>query len=148
MTLQVEKVGHLVLRVRNLDDAVAFYRDVLGVKDVARGDFGEGPMAFLSTGNSHHDLALLEASEVGNRRTSRLHHFALKVGDTMADLLAAKDHLEAVGVPVHTAIDHRVSQSIYTSDSDGNLIELYVDADDEAWRDDPSLVARADPLVL
>ena len=148
MTLRVEKVGHLVLRVRNIENAVAFYTDVLGLNDVARGDFGEGAMAFLSTGNSHHDLALVESSELGSRRSSRLHHFALKVGDALGDLVAARDHLEGVGAPVHGAMDHRVTQSIYTADPDGNLIELYVDADDQAWRDDPSLVAHADPLVL
>jgi catechol 2,3-dioxygenase len=46
------------------------------------------------------------------------------------------------------ALDHRVSQGLYVSDPDGNLIELYVDADDELWHDDPSVVANSDPLTL
>src|SRR5688500_18772010 len=103
-------------------------------------------MAFLSTGNAHRDLALLEASEPSNRRTSRLHHLALKVGSDLSDLVAARRHLESFGAPVHTAIDHGVSKSVYTSDADGNLLELYVDVDDDSWRIDPSVVARADPL--
>lgn len=148
MTLRVERVGHVVLRVTDLEAAVSFYCQALGLRDVARGNFGEGPMAFLSTGNAHHDLALIEAPEVGSRRTSRLHHLALKVGNELPDLLAAKAHLESIDAPVHTALDHGVSKSIYTSDIDGNLIELYVDVGDEAWRQEPSLVARADPLSL
>ena len=46
------------------------------------------------------------------------------------------------------SLDHRVSQGIYISDPDGNLIELYVDADEALWRHDPSLVAHSDPLNL
>ena len=44
------------------------------------------------------------------------------------------------------ALDHRVSQGLYVSDPDGNLVELYVDADEEIWRNDPSQVANSDPL--
>ena len=46
------------------------------------------------------------------------------------------------------SLDHQVSQGIYISDPDGNLIELYVDADETLWRHDPSLVANSDPLNL
>ena len=146
--MKIEKVGHLAVRVSNLDEAVSYYCDVLGFADVARGDFGQGSMAFLSTGNSHHDIVLVEASSVSNRRESRLHHLALKVGDDRDQLIGAKAHLESLGAPVHAAMEHGVSQSIYTTDPDGNLIELYIDVPGEAWRDDPALVARADPMEL
>ena len=46
------------------------------------------------------------------------------------------------------ALDHHVSQGLYVSEPDGNLIELYVDADDELWHDDPSVAANSDPLML
>lgn len=46
------------------------------------------------------------------------------------------------------ALDHRVRQGINVSDPDGNLIELYVDADPQLWRSDPTLVANSDPLAL
>ena len=46
------------------------------------------------------------------------------------------------------ALDHRVSQGLYISDPDGNLIELYVDASEQIWREDPTLVANSDPLAL
>jgi catechol 2,3-dioxygenase len=148
MPISVSKVGHLVLRVRDLDRALAFYTSVLGLREVARRDFGEGPMVFLSSGNSHHDVALVEAGETGRSRGDGLHHFALKVGNSLADLAAARVVLDAEGIPVHMALNHRVSQGLYVSDPDGNLIELYVDAPEQIWREDPTLVANSDPLTL
>jgi catechol 2,3-dioxygenase len=53
-----------------------------------------------------------------------------------------------MGIVVHMSLDHRVSQGIYVCDPDGNLIELYVDADEMLWRHDPSLVANSGPLNL
>jgi catechol 2,3-dioxygenase len=147
MAIRVSKVGHVVLRVENLDRALPFYCGVLGLRDVARRDFGEGPMAFLSTGNTHHDVALVETGPAGSGRPA-LHHFALKVGDSLDDLSRVRDDLARQGVPVHMALDHRVSQGLYVSDPDGNLIELYVDNDEEPWRTDPSIVANSDPLRL
>jgi catechol 2,3-dioxygenase len=143
--IAVSKVGHIVLRVDDLDRALAFYCGVLGLHEVARRDFGEGPMVFLSTGNAHHDIALVEA---GPSRGDNLHHFALKVGDSVAQLGDVRRALDAQGVAVHMSLDHRVSQGVYITDPDGNLIELYVDADETIWRADPSLVANSDPLTL
>jgi catechol 2,3-dioxygenase len=148
MPISVSKVGHLVLRVSDLDRALAFYTSVLGLHEVARRDFGEGPMAFLSSGNSHHDVALVEAGATGRAPGDALHHFALKVGNSVADLAAVRAVLDAEGIPVHMALDHRVSQGLYISDPDGNLIELYVDAPEEIWRGEPALVANSDPLAL
>ena len=144
MTITVSKVGHLVLRVSDLRRSLPFY-EMLGLHEVARRDFGEGPMAFLSAGIAHHDLALVEADVP---RGGALHHFALKVGDSLAALADVRAALDAVGLSVHMALDHRVSQGLYITDPDGNLIELYVDAPDAAWRLDPSLVANSDPLAL
>jgi catechol 2,3-dioxygenase len=147
MPTSVSKIGHIVLRVEDLNAALAFYCGVLGFKEVARRDFGEGPMAFLSTGNSHHDIALVEANRP-NPGPGSLHHFALKVGDSLQDLRQVKRALAAAGVVVHMSLDHRVSQGIYISDPDQNLIELYVDADERLWRHDPSLVANSAPFSL
>jgi catechol 2,3-dioxygenase len=144
MSISVSKVGHIVLRVSDLRRSLDFY-ETLGLREVARRDFGEGPMAFLSTGNAHHDLALVEADAA---RGAALHHFALKVGDSLSELAATRTALEAAGVTVHMALDHRVSQGLYITDPDGNMIELYVDAPERTWRDDPSLVANSDPLAL
>jgi catechol 2,3-dioxygenase len=144
MPIVFSKVGHLVLRVSDLRRSVAFY-EVLGLREVARRDFGEGPMAFLSTGNAHHDIALVETDAT---RGGALHHFALKVGDSLAALADVRAALDAAGLRVHMALDHRVSQGLYITDPDGNLIELYVDAPEHTWRENPSLVANSDPLSL
>jgi catechol 2,3-dioxygenase len=148
MAVAISKVGHLVLRVADVDRSCRFYCGVLGLTEVARGDFGEGMMVFLSTGNAHHDLALVETRPEALRVGNGLHHFACKIGDSVEALSAAKAQLEAEGVPIHGMLDFRVSQAIFLQDPDGHLIELYVDAHPEEWRSDPTLVASASPLDL
>lgn len=150
MAIQVRRVGHVVLKVRDLERAARFYRDVLGLKEVARATFGR-PMAFFSTGDNHHDIALLEVgpdAPVPDRSAVGLYHVALKIGDSLDELRAARDHLQAQGLTNLRLTDHRVSQSIYLNDPDGHGLELYVDADPTIWRDDPRAVAHSAPLNL
>ena len=142
------KLGHAVLKVRSLAVSVPFYRDVLGLKEVARHG---GRMVFFSCGENHHDLALLEIGEQalppGDRQVG-LYHLAFKVGDSLDALRACRDHLEAHGAELAGQSDHRVSQSLYCRDPDGIMIELYVDADPALWRDDPGAVAYVGTLKL
>lgn len=148
MTVQVQRVGHVVLKVRDLERSARFYTEVLGLREVAR--LG-GRMAFFSAGDNHHDLAVLEVgpdATAPSRDAVGLYHVALKIGDRLDDLRAAKRHLEAAGVPILAIRDHRVSQSIYFADPDGNGLELYVDADPAIWRGDPATVATVEPLEL
>jgi catechol 2,3-dioxygenase len=151
MAIKVDRVGHVVLKVRELERAAAFYRDVLGLKEVARGNFG-GRMAFFSaTGENHHDLAVVEVgphAPAAVPDAPGLSHVALKIGTRLEELRDARAHLEAHGVGPLRLADHRVSQSIYLSDPDGNRIELYVDADPAIWREDPASVATSQPLHL
>jgi catechol 2,3-dioxygenase len=149
MTINPKGVGHVVLKVRDLDRSARFYREVIGLKEVAR---FRGRMVFFSaTGANHHDLALLEvgkdavppaADAVG------LYHVALKIGDRIEDLRAAKAHLEAHGITALRLADHRVSKSIYLTDPDGNGLELFVDTDPAIWRENPAAVASVGPLEL
>ncbi len=74
--------------------------------------------------------------------------FALKVGDSLADLADVRAALDTAGLTVHMALDYRVSQGLYISDPYGNRIELYVDAPQQTWREEPSSVANSDPLTL
>jgi catechol 2,3-dioxygenase len=146
--IRVERLGHVMLEVRKLERSLAFYRG-LGLREVARRDFGEGMTAFLSAGAAHHDVALVEAANPSGRRGGAgLHHLAFKIGDTLDQLSLAKRALEAAGTPILMALDHRVSQGLYVPDPDGNLIELYVDASAALWRADPALVANSDLLSL
>jgi catechol-2,3-dioxygenase len=150
MAINVRNVGHVVLKVRNLERSARFYRDVLGLKEVARANFGR-PMAFLSTGENHHDIALLEVgpeAPLPQAGGVGLYHVALVIGTTLDELRAAKAHLEAHGYTRLRLTDHKVTQSIYLDDPDGNGVELYVNADPAIWREDPSRVATVGPLTL
>ena len=75
-------------------------------------------------------------------------HDHLVIGTTLDELRAAKAHLEAHGYTKLRLTDHKVTQSIYLDDPDGNGVELYVNADASIWRDDPSRVATVGPLTL
>ena len=146
MAVKVQKVGHVVLRVESLPRSLDFYSSVLGLQEVARRDFGEGPMVFLTSGVTHHDLALVETGQ--RTGPGSLHHLAMKVGESLQALVDVKATVEAAGIPVRMALDHHVSQGLYVSDPDGNLIELYVEADPLIWQTDPGRVANSDPLAL
>jgi len=149
MGINVRGVGHVVLKVRDLDRSAQFYREVIGLKEVAR---FQGRMVFFSaTGQNHHDLALLAVGPGApgpQEEAVGLYHVALKIGDRLEDLRAAKAHLAAHGITKIRVTDHRVSQSIYLNDPDGNGLELFVDADPAIWREDPAAVATIEPLQL
>lgn len=146
--MQIKSLGHVVLKVRNLERSIAFYRDILGMKEVAR---YAGAMVFFSFGTNHHDLGLLQ---LGEQATSPdpynlgLYHVAFKVGDSLDELRECKAHLEKHGVQLIGMSDHVVSQSLYLADPDGNELELYVDADPALWKDNPEAVAAVKSLRL
>ena len=146
--MKIEGVGHVVLKVRDLDRAAAFYVGVLGLKEVGR--FPER-MAFFSAGTNHHDLAVMsvgpDAPSPPGKRVGQA-HVALKIGDSRDLLREAKTVLESHRVPIRGIRDHVVSQSIYCEDPDGNTVELFVDGDPAIWAEDPSTVATTKPLVL
>jgi catechol 2,3-dioxygenase len=141
-------LGHAVLRVRDLVQSLAFYRDILDLKEVAR--FG-GRMVFLSCGESHHDLALQQIGNTApdpNPAAVGLYHLAFKVGDNLRDLVEMKKRLEAAGVRILGTSDHTVSKSLYVMDPDGIEIELYTDEDPAIWKSNPQAVATIKPLAI
>jgi catechol 2,3-dioxygenase len=151
MGIKVDSVGHVVLKVSDVERALEFYVTALGLTEVVRSDFGEGTMVFLSTGHNHHDIALVEVGPDARRPEGTdigLYHVALKIGDDLDALRAAKAHLESCGVRIQWIADHAVSQSIYIADPDGNNVELFVDADPAIWQAEPSVVATANRLDL
>ena len=148
MPIRIETVGHVVLKVRDLERSTRFYRDVLGLREVGR---LSDRMVFFSAGDNHHDLAILgvgAGAPSPARDAVGLYHVALKIGNRIEDLKAAKAHLEAHGIGPLRLTNHRVSQSLYLSDPDGNGLELFVDADPAVWRNDPAAVATIEPLEL
>jgi catechol-2,3-dioxygenase len=108
-------------------------------------------MAFFSTGENHHDVAVMAVgadAPTPPAEATGLYHVALRIGTTLDELRAAQAHLQAHGVTDMRVRDHVVSQSIYVHDPDGNMVELYVDADPAIWREKPETVANSKPLAL
>ena len=149
MPIQVQRVGHVVLNVRALAPAVAFYCGVLGLREVGR--YQHDMVFFSANGQNHHDLAVREVGPLARAVDGDavgLCHVALKIGDSLDLLRQAKAALEVAGVAIRRMENHRVSRSIYLADPDGNEIELYVDGDPQIWKDDPAAVATVEPLRL
>ena len=152
--MNVRELGHLVLYVRDVARSAAFYRDVLGWRQILPEDGSEpaGAAAF-SSGRTHHELLLIEvgpdAAPVPPGRRVGMYHFGLDVGETDDDLRQALAAVQSAGATVVGASDHTVTHSIYILDPDGNEIELYVDVPGADWRSDPSLMgAPIRPLAL
>jgi catechol-2,3-dioxygenase len=152
--VQVKELGHLVLYVRDLERSRRFYRDLLGWKELAAPGGGlRFPAAAFSSGRTHHELLLIEVGEsaapIPRGRRVGLYHFGLKVGESDAELRAARDQLMAAGARVVGSADHGVTHSLYIEDPDGNEIELYIDVQPARWKEDPAAIfAEPRPLSL
>jgi catechol 2,3-dioxygenase len=140
-------VGHVHLKVSDLERALAFYRDVLGF-EVQQ----EIPQAaFLSAGGYHHHVALNTWESEGGSPpppgTTGLFHVAFRYPDRRA-LAAALRRLVEHGVGLTGASDHGVSHALYLRDPDGNGIELYADLPRDRWprRPDGGLDIYSRPL--
>ena len=129
-------IGHVHLKVSDLDRAIAFYRDVLGFEMQHR--YGD-QAAFLSAGGYHHHIGLNTWESQGGspppRGTTGLYHVAIRYPDrkTLAQSVRA---VVAAGVSLSGASDHGVSEAIYLYDPDQNGIELYRDRPREQWPED------------
>lgn len=143
-------LGHVVFYVEDLERSLAFYRDLLGFKEIGR-VFG-GLAAALTSGRTHHELLLIQVGAAPGPLTGRrrgLYHIGIKIGDSLEALRAAKRELEQADITVTGMSDHTVSQSLYLSDPDGNDVEIYVDADESIWKTQPEAVlSPIKPLVL
>jgi catechol 2,3-dioxygenase len=126
-------IGHVHLKVSNIDRALAFYVGVLGFEEQARiGD----QAAFISAGGYHHHIGLNTWESKGGspppRGTTGLYHVAIRY-PTRRALAEAVDRLRVAGWPISGASDHGVSEAIYLSDPDGNGIEIYRDRPEAEW---------------
>lgn len=127
------RIGHVHLKVADLDRAIAFYHGVLGFEVVTRmGD----QAAFLSAGGYHHHIGLNTWESKGGKRpapgTTGLYHTAILYA-TREELGQALRRLVQYGVPLGGASDHGVSEALYLDDPDGNGVELYWDRPREQW---------------
>jgi catechol 2,3-dioxygenase len=148
--MKAHYLGHVVFYVKDLEQSLAFYRDLLGFHEAGR--IFNGGAAALTSGRTHHELLLIQVGDAPGPPTGRhrgLYHIGIKVGDSLDELRAAKKDLERAGVTIDGMSDHTMSQSLYLRDPDGNEVELYVDADESVWKNNPAaVVAPIRPLHL
>jgi len=143
-------VGHVHLKVADLERALGFWRDVLGFEETGR--WGE-QAAFLSAGGYHHHIGLNTWESLGGPPpppgTTGLFHAAIRFPDraTLADALR---RVLAAGIRLDGASDHGVSEALYLRDPDGNGVELYRDRPRDEWptTDDGHLAMVTLPLDL
>jgi catechol 2,3-dioxygenase len=145
------RIGHVHLRVADLQRATAFYRDVLGFDVTAYGpDFGVPGAAFLSAGGYHHHVGLNTWHSKGSTPPPEghtgLHHFAILYPDRR-ELARTVGRLLEHGHPLDGAEDHGTTVSVYLSDPDGNGIELYYDRPWQEWFDEKGIpIIKAEPF--
>lgn len=126
-------IGHVHLKVADLERALHFYRDVLGFELMQR--YGD-QAAFLSAGGYHHHIGLNTWESKGASPPSRfstgLYHIAIRYPDrrSLADALR---RLENANIPLEGASDHGVSEALYVRDPDQNGLELYQDRPQSEW---------------
>jgi len=123
---ELRKIGHVVLNVSELDAAVHFYTEVLGlrVSDRYPDSMVPGGMVFMRVNTDHHGIALVGGAKKGD--TSSLNHFALEVG-TLGEVFRARAWLREHGVPIHFEGRRRAGCQIAVEfkDPDGNNLEIY-----------------------
>jgi catechol 2,3-dioxygenase len=143
-------IGHVHLKVADLERALAFYRDVLGFDLVTR--YGS-QAAFVSAGGYHHHIGLNTWESRGGTPPppshTGLYHVAIRYPSRSALAAAVRRVLDA-GIRLQGASDHGVSEAIYLADPDHNGVELYWDRPREHWprTSDGEIAMRTDPLDL
>lgn len=127
------RIGHVHLKVSDLDRALAFYRDLLGFELMTM--YGENA-AFISAGGYHHHIGLNTWHSKGGspapRNSTGLYHTAI-LYPTRKDLAEVLQRLIDHDYPINGASDHGVSEALYLDDPDGNGVELYRDRPKDEW---------------
>jgi len=139
---ETPRVGHVHLKVADLDRSIAFYGDILGFDLTARNGTRS---AFLSAGGYHHHIGLNTWESAGATPPppghTGLYHSAFLYPNRRA-LADVALRVITAGIPFDGASDHGVSEALYLRDPDGNGVELYVDRDPSDWpRDQEGNVA-------
>ena len=144
------RIGHIHLKVADLERALKFYRDLLGFE--VQQYYGDSAV-FISAGGYHHHIGLntwhSKNAEPAPINAAGLYHTAI-LFPTRKDLAIALKRLIDANYPLTGASDHGVSEAIYLNDPDKNGVELYWDKPKEQWPKDEkgNLLMMSDPLDL
>ena len=130
------RIGHIHLKVADLDRSLSFYRDLLGFEVTLL--YGN-QAAFISAGGYHHHIGLntwqSEGAPPAPVHSVGLYHTAI-LYPTRRDLAVIYNRLQSAAYPLTGASDHGVSEALYLNDPDGNGVELYWDRPKERWPTD------------
>ena len=130
------RIGHVHLKVSNLDDSLKFYCNVLGFKLKQK---ISNQAAFIAAGDYHHHIGLNTWESQGGRPpeqgTTGLYHLAILYPERK-DLANALNRLKTHNISLEGASDHGVSEALYTRDPDNNGVELYWDRPQRLWPKD------------
>src|SRR5262245_23182832 len=144
--MAIKRVGHVVLKMRDLEAAKRFYGGILGMKISS-----ESPTAiFFRFGDYHHDIAVFKVSddaELPKETQAGLLHFAL-VLESREDLVKMHQHLKQQGVTIEAELDHGMTNSLYINDPDGNAIEIYCEVPEYDWRTNNDFVGYLKPIDI
>lgn len=139
------RIGHVHLKVANIERSLTFYRDILGFEVTSQ----INGAVFLSAGGYHHHIGLntweSEGGEPPKRGSTGLYHFAILYPSRKDLALALKKLLDSK-YPISGGADHGVSEAIYVSDPDLNGVELYADRPEVEWRREGKIEMKTEPL--
>ncbi len=144
--MPIERVGHVVIKMRDLDAAKGFYRDILGMKIT---DEREGFGVFFRFQDYHHDIAVFKVNEDADAPQQNqvgLAHVAL-VADSFDTVKEMYQRLKDHDVPIVRTVDHGITRSVYFQDPDGNELEIYCEVPEKPWQDVETIIV-ADPMDL
>ena len=144
--MPIQRVGHVVIKMRDLEAAKRFYRDILGMQIT---DEREGFGVFFRFQDYHHDIAVFkvaEDAESPQKNQVGLAHIAL-IADSFDTVKAMYQRLKAHDVPIVRTVDHGITKSVYFKDPEGNELEIYCEVPERPWQEQETIIV-ADPIDL
>ena len=140
----IKRVGHVVLKMRDLEAAKKFYAGILGMQISSESEIA----VFFRFGDYHHDIGVFkttEDAEAPKEEQVGLLHAALVV-DSQESLVEMYKHLQEQGVTIEAAFDHGMTRSIYVYDPEGNALEIYCEVPEYDWKTNDDFIGFLQPL--
>jgi catechol 2,3-dioxygenase len=144
--MPIERVGHVVIKMRDLEAAKRFYGDILGMKIT---DQREGFGVFFRFQDYHHDIAVFKVDEDADapqKNQVGLAHIAL-IADSFDTVKSMYQRLKEQDVPIVRTVDHGITRSVYFKDPEGNELEIYCEVPEVDWHNVDTII-KADPIDL